>query len=393
MELWVGDWVIIVSSGVATLVFGTLLAGLVHTIRRMTLLSDVDVPGDARPRVTAVTPACDEEASVEATVTSFLAQESVDVDVVAIDDRSRDATGEILDRLAAADDRVTALHVEELPEGWLGKVHALDVGVREAGGDWLLFADADVRLSSRTLARAIAYAEARELDLLSAYPEIESAGFWGDVAWSYIGTLAGVTLAPTRLRSPDSRHAIAIGAFILVRRSAFEETPGLSYIGLEVADDMGLAILMKDHDLRCDMVNGRGEVRLTWYTSLRDMVVRSQKNFFGILCRFSLLRGILLAALTAAVGLTPLLMLVPASSPLSTALPVVPTTLFILTSALHARWAARPVFPSLFVFVGALLIAFAVLRSAIVGARLGGITWRGVLYPSEQLRDVQRFGR
>lgn len=386
----ISDWVIVAVSVPATLVFGGLLVALVQTMRKLRVLEDV-APVDDVPRVTVLTPACDEEASVEMTVASFLAQRGVELDVVAVDDRSRDRTGEILDDLAARDGRVTALHVESLPDGWLGKVHALDLAVRHAAGEWLLFADADVRLAPQTLARAIAYARENELDLLSAYPQIESAGFFGDVAWSYIGCISGAALAPDRLRASDSPHAISIGAFILVRRSAFEATPGFSYIAREVADDMGLAILMKDHDFRCDMVHGRGAVRLTWYTSLRDLVVRSQKNFFGILCRFSLARGIGLASLTGAIGLFPLVALLPSSSTLIAALPSIPLALFLATSVLHARWAARPLLPSFLAPLGALIIAFTILRAAVVGARLGGITWRGVLYRSEELRDVQRF--
>ena len=270
-------------------------------------------------------------------------------------------------------------------------MHALDQGVRKAKGDWLLFADADIRLSPRAVARAIAYAEAHGLDLVSAYPQIESAGFWGDVAWSYIGTLAGVAIAPDRLRNPDSPHAISIGAFILIRRSAFEATPGFSYIKLEVADDMGLAILMKDHDFRCDIVNGRGEVRLTWYTSLRDMVVRSQKNFFGILCRFSFARGLALAALTAMVGLFPLLALVPSSSPFVAALPFSRRR-----SSWRPRWCTRAGRRAHSCRASSCSSARfssgspSCVRPSSAPASVGSLG-AGVLYPSALLRSVQRF--
>jgi len=391
--LSVGDWVVIGACVPLTVVFGVALLALIRTIRLVERLSEVPLPPDGTrtPTVTVITPACDEEASVEATVRSFLAQRGVELDVIAVDDRSRDRTGELLDRLAAEDPRVAVTHVRELPDGWLGKVHALDVGVRSATGDFLLFVDADVRLSESTLARAIAYAESRRLDLVSAYPEIESAGFFGDVAWNFIGVSAGVGAAPWKLRDAESDHAFSVGAFILVRRSAFEETPGFGYIRLEVADDMGLSILMKDHGYACDLVNGRGDVRLHWYTSLRDMIVRSQKNFFGIMCRFSLARGVAIALLTAALGLFPMLALVPTTSPLLTALPTLPLALLIATAVLHARWAARPVLPSFFAPVGALLLAYTVLRAAVIGARIGGITWRGVFYRSAELREVQRF--
>jgi len=385
------DWSVLAASLPAVLFVAALLA-MIRTVRSTTVLSSVVVPErDAPPTVTALTPACDEEGAVEATVRSFLAQSGVTLDVVAIDDRSRDRTGAILDALAAEDGRVTVLHVRELPEGWLGKVHALEVGSRHATGDWLFLADADVRLSPEAIARAVAYAEQRGADVVTAYPQIEPAGLLADVTWSFIGCMAGIGLAPWRLRDPESKHAIAIGAFILVRRSAFATTPGFSYIRLEVADDMGVAILMKDHGFHCDAVNGRGDVRLRWYDDFREMVVRSQKNFYGIMSRFSLARGLSIALLLAWVGLTPALLAAPVTAQAVLLAPALGTTAMVATSLLHAHWAARPLAPALIAPLGALLLAFIVLRSALVGARLGGIQWRGVLYDADLLRDAQRF--
>src|SRR6185503_6720653 len=96
------------------------------------------------PKLSIIIPACNEAASIEAAVTSRLAQDYPDFEVCVIDDRSTDGTGAIVDRLAEGDPRVRAVHITELPEGWLGKVHALHRGVSIATGEWLLLSDADV---------------------------------------------------------------------------------------------------------------------------------------------------------------------------------------------------------------------------------------------------------
>jgi hypothetical protein len=346
--------------------------------------------GDTLPTVSIISPACNEAASIEAAVTTWLAQSDVDAQIVVVDDRSSDGTGAIIDGLAADHDHVTAVHVEARPDGWLGKLNALHHGVAEATGDWLLFADADVHFAEGAIARAVHYAETHGFDLVTAYPEIESAGLLGDLAWAAVATVSGPA-GFWRSRDPDSEHAFAIGAFILVRRAAFEETPGFAWLKLEVADDMGLALLLKHHGFRCDVLNGRGQVRLRWYTSFRDMVARSQKNWFAIACRFSLARATAFTLLLLATTAVPFALLLPLTHPASIALPIAVTATIIATSTLEARWSGRPLVPALVAPLGFALVAFMVLRAGVIGVRLGGIAWRGVHYPSALLREAQRF--
>jgi len=128
------------------------------------------------PKLSIIIPARNEAASIEAAVTSRLAQDYPDFEVCVIDDRSTDGTGAIVDRLAEGDPRVRAVHITELPEGWLGKVHALHRGVSIATGEWLLLSDADVHFAPATLRRAIAHAEARGFDFVGVFPTMWHRG-------------------------------------------------------------------------------------------------------------------------------------------------------------------------------------------------------------------------
>ena len=79
--------------------------------------------------------------------------------VLAIDDRSTDKTGQIVDEFAERyPERVAAIHIDYFPEGWLGKTFALEVGTRNSTGEYLLFTDADVLFSPSSLRRAMAFA-------------------------------------------------------------------------------------------------------------------------------------------------------------------------------------------------------------------------------------------
>ena len=98
------------------------------------------------PRVSIIVPACNEAADIEATLTRLLALEYDNYEVIAVDDRSSDQTGEIMERIAAAapPGRLKVIRIAELPAGWMGKPHAMWSASNQATGDWLLFTDADV---------------------------------------------------------------------------------------------------------------------------------------------------------------------------------------------------------------------------------------------------------
>jgi cellulose synthase/poly-beta-1,6-N-acetylglucosamine synthase-like glycosyltransferase len=110
------------------------------------------------PKVSILIPAKDEAKQIERCVMSVLRQDYPNFEVIVIDDRSSDGTGEILDALAAREAHLKVLHLSAgaLPGGWGGKSFALHNGLQRADGEWLLFVDADVTLESDVLSATIA---------------------------------------------------------------------------------------------------------------------------------------------------------------------------------------------------------------------------------------------
>jgi len=372
-----------------SLVCAYLLGSTIRGLGGLRKLVAVRADLERWPRLSIVSPACNEERHVEGSIRSILAADYPDLQVVAIDDRSSDRTGEILDSLVREDARVAVEHVRELPAGWLGKLNALRLGAVRADGEWLLFMDADVHLAPAALRQAITEAQRRQLDLLTVVPTIESAGWLS-------GAIFGVSLAIlsaggrlVRVRDPRSAAVAATGAFILVRRSVFERTPGFEWLKLEVADDFGLCMLIKSHGGRCDIVNGAGVVTLDWYASFREMRVAMQKNMFAILGQFSVARMAVLAAMLLWFGLFPFAAL--ASMPLGwRALPLAGEGALMLAIWLAGRWTGRSRSGALLAPLACLGMCWMTVRAAFVGHRQGGIVWRGVLYPTELLAAHQR---
>ena len=361
------------------------IAVLVTTVRGLRHFTSLPfAPAGKRRSVSVISPACDEAETIASAVRSMLT--SAD-EVIVVNDRSSDDTGVILDRLSREQTRLKVIHNEELAKGWLGKVHALDLGTRAATGDWLLFADADAHLGPDTIGRATSYMDREKVDFLSLVPRIESVGFWGDTAFALAQAILSLGTRVWAIGDPNTSAIGASGAFMLVRRDAFEKTPGFEWLRMEVADDFGLCLLIKTHGGRCALLNGADAVSISWYASFSEMARRMQKNFFAITGRCQPWRCVLHGMLATVLAISPLGLLVGGAAAAVTAVGTASMVLASLMAALRFR---RPLLPALAVHLGALLWAYIVVRAAWIGSRIGGVKWRGVHYSSQEINAGRR---
>jgi len=383
------EFIATLSAGVFCFLFATALGATVVGRRRLARLAEVvPDPTADRQSISIISPACDEADSIEAAVQSWLAQSHPRVQVVVVDDRSTDRTGTIIDRIAATDSRVVAVHIRELPSGWLGKLNAMRHGIAAATGEWLLIADADAHLGRDTVRKAVTYATQHERDFLSVIPQVRTAGFLGDAVWNVTLGLFNLATRPWRIPNPETSAIGASGAFLLVRRAALERGPGLEWLRLEVADDYGMCLLIKSHGGSAELLVGREEVVLTWYSSIGEMARRMQKNFYAITGRFSLVRSLVQAVAFAVLGLWPLLaLLVP--TPAVLGLVGLGLLLLVGNTWLASVGFGRSGWAALGAPLGFLLIALIVVRSALIGRRIGGIEWRGERYAAADLKARQ----
>jgi len=349
-------------------------------------------PGKPLPRLSVIVAACNEADTLEPAARTFLAQRYPALEIILVDDRSSDGTGDIVDRLAAEDDRIRAIHVTALPEGWLGKVHALRCGTEEATGDFLLFTDADVHFAPDALARAAAWCEARGLDHLAVMPALWPVSTLVDaVVAAFIRSFLAI-MRPWAVGDPDSSAFIGVGAFNLVRRAALEQTPGLEWLRLETADDAGLGLLMKASGARCGTASAFRLVGLEWYRSLGDAVRGAEKAYASAGgCRLTPI--FIGAGVTFALEVAPVAGLVaaalapanPAAWALAATLP-----LSVAASVLLARWGGGRLLPALLGPLVAAVNAAAFVRAGLLGWWRGGVVWRGTRYPSDVLRAGRR---
>jgi cellulose synthase/poly-beta-1,6-N-acetylglucosamine synthase-like glycosyltransferase len=277
--------------------FAGILAELGRAARKIRRLGDVPPLPDAEmPSVSVVVAARNEARGIEPALRSLLALDVPRLEVIVVDDRSDDATGAILDRVAAGDPRAVPIHVTALPPGWLGKNHALWLGAARAGGELILFTDADVVLQPDTLRRAARYLRENRLDHLPAGMHVDMPGWLLQTFGVVFGILFSLFSRPWKASDPRSKAHVGIGAFNLIRADAYREIGTHRAIAMRPDDDLKLGKLVKKHGLRQDFVDASEHVRVEWYHSVREAIRGLRKNgFAGTDYRLSL---VLLATVT-----------------------------------------------------------------------------------------------
>lgn len=268
-------------------VFLTVLGGLVglewllrnvfalHVWRRVFHLTPESPPWpreESPPRVSVIVPARDEERNIGPCLDSLLQQDYPNLDVLVVDDRSRDRTADIVASKARRDGRIRLLRVTELPDGWAGKTHALQQGAEAADGEYLCFFDADVRLTHpRTLSVAMEHVRARAADLLSLLPTMQYGGFWEAFLLPICAGVLVVWFRPERVNDPAKKTAFANGQFLLVRREAYRAVGEHRALRESIIEDMDLARRLKSAGWRIFVVPSRGLLSVRMYTSLADL--------------------------------------------------------------------------------------------------------------------------
>jgi glycosyltransferase involved in cell wall biosynthesis len=341
------------------------------------------------PRVTAIMPACNEEENIEQAVLSLLAQDYLNFEVVVVNDRSVDGTAGVLKRLQGIHPKLKVHTITHLPDGWMGKSHALSQGAGLAGGDFLLFTDADVILEPSTVSRAMRLMVDDRLDHLSLIFKNIGGGWLLNCLILEMGLGLLFFFRPWLVRREGSMAFMGVGAFNLVKKSAYERVGGHESIRMHPIDDLMLGKVLKRQGFRQDCLLAHGFVAVPWYGTVRQMIDGLQKNTFAFVhYRLSFLLPIV--ALLFLVNILPFWGTIFCTGMVRFLWAV---TLGTKMLALHLglRNQGLPVW----YLAGALpvpyLTLYILLKSAIVVRKNDGIIWRGRHYPLAELKKSKKL--
>ena len=357
----------------------------------MRTLADISQPEwDRMPdpisnSVAIIVPARNEEASVEQALQRLVSVDYENYQIIAVDDRSTDRTGEIMDTSASTSQgKVDVVHIRELPPGWLGKTHAMWTAARQTNSDWLLFTDADVMFRKDALRRAIAYAEAEHADHVVLFPRIIMKRASERMMIAFFQLLFVFGHRPWKVADPKAKDHMGVGAFNLVRRSAYEAVGTYERLRMEVVDDMKLGKVIKNAGFRQRVVFGNDLIEIRWARGARGVVNNLTKNFFAVMS-FQTWRALLSCVGMAFLNLMPFIgvLIAPGWSRIPYGMAL--ASMFFLYAGV---WRHVEIHPWYFLLhpVSTTLFIYTMLRSTFVTLWHGGVEWRGTKYPLDELR-------
>jgi glycosyltransferase involved in cell wall biosynthesis len=332
--------------------------------------------GQAHLFVSVIVPARNEEANLAACLGSVQRQQGITFEIIVVDDGSTDRTREI----AQSFDGVTMVGAGPLPLGWTGKTNAMQTGARVAGGDWLLFTDADTVHLPGSLARALNEAKQHRASMLSYSPEQEVHGFWEKAVMPVIFAELAASYRPSEVSNPASPAAAANGQYLLISREAYDAVGGHAAVATTLLEDVALARVVKASGRKIFFRYGADTVRTHMYRSFADLREGWTKNLvllFPSAVRLAALRFLefLLIVSSAAMGIHAVIdrRIAPATAGLGLAMALFVVFMKRIRRA-HFSWDANA-----FAILGLPLFSYLLIRSRIFH-KTGKVIWKGREY-------------
>ena len=342
---------------------------------------------NGEPRVSIIVPARNEAENIRQTLVQLLALDYSNYEVIAVNDRSTDRTGQIIDEVAASSQALGLLkviHIAELPAGWLGKTHAMWTAGQQASGDWVLFTDADVLFKPDSLRRAVAYGEAERADHVVLFPRMIMKRPDERMMIAFFQALFVFGHRPWKVADPKARDHMGVGAFNMVRRSVYEAVGTYLALRMEVVDDMKLGKVVKNAGFVQRNVFGEDLISLHWAKGAFGIVNNLTKNFFAVLS-FQWPRTVVSIVGLGFLNLGPFLGVWLAHGWARVPYAIALVSLFLIYYGMSNRSSIPPYYFFLHP-ISTSLFMYTLLRSMVRTLANDGIVWRGTKYSLEELR-------
>ncbi|HUC54906.1 MAG TPA: glycosyltransferase [Candidatus Cybelea sp.] len=251
--------------------------------------SNAHIPSSGTPvasasagSVAVIVPARNEEEVIAACVTSLANQPEIS-EILVVNDQSSDATASVVHALVEKIPNLRLLESGGLPDGWVGKNHALWVGVQEAKSPWLLFTDADAEHERDSVSQALQMAQEQDATLVSFSPEQITETWYEKALIPFIYLRLTRRFSYEKVNDPKSPAAAANGQFLMMRRDVYDAIGGHSGVAGEVLEDVALAMRVKATGHRIYFGPGKGIVRVRMYRSFQEMWQGWKKNLYRLM--------------------------------------------------------------------------------------------------------------
>jgi len=339
------------------------------------------------PHLSVLVPACNEEATIQQTLRTLLQSTGIRLEIIAINDRSTDRTGTLMDEVEAeapgSPHRLMVIHNHELPAGWLGKPHALTLAAKQAAAPWILITDADMLFTPRALELALRCAIEQQADHFCLVPSQIHETIGENAMLATIQAMSQWTTRLWKVADPKAKDFFGMGCFSMVRRDVLDQLGGMESLKMQVTEDLALAWMAKQAGFRSRIALGPGLLSIYWIQGWTGLVVNMEKNGFTIL-GYCLWLGILVVLGAATQVWLPLRAISLGGWNLAAGL----LTYLGIALTIHANRRVNGVSPlyALLFAPAAAIVGYGFLRSISLTIGRDGINWRGTRYPLSELR-------
>ena len=346
---------------------------------------DPYVGADA-PLVSIIIPACNEEAAIGETLRRLSRLRYTNLEIIVVDDRSTDNTAEIIESVRSGSSAIRLIRIKELPDGWLGKPHALQQGAQFASGRYILFMDADVGLEETVVSRAVVAMEKNKLDQLTLIFQNSSPGLLLNTLIADIGAGLFFMIKPWKVKQRGSRFYMGVGAFNMVRSSVYRAIGEHQLIKQQVIDDVYLGKLVKQNGYHQECMLAESLVTLNWYRSVQEMIDGLMKNVYAFF-HYRLIYALVGISVFLIVVVLPILGAVVTRG--------VAQWFFICAVLIRVGGlgvgmirVGLPPFSAFLLLFTPFLLLYIIIKAVIMVHRDGGVVWRQTHYDLEQLRTA-----
>src|SRR5215216_2466391 len=255
------------------------------------------------PMVSVVLPARDEQDNIQKCLESLVGQDYQNYEIIAVNDCSTDATGEILHKIAASnsDRKITIVDLERKPTGWVGKNWACFQGYKRSSGQILLFTDADTIHAPNTISLTVRHMVDEKLDALTARPRITSDNAWTKIVLPFVWMVSHIAYSALKVNNPKSKTGFVFGGFYLITREAYESLGTHQSVKGEITEDLAVGEKLKLGKYRLRMFLGEENIQASWASdsgSLHSAIQRTIVSAFRkqpiLTCAYAALQAVML---------------------------------------------------------------------------------------------------
>jgi chlorobactene glucosyltransferase len=218
------------------------------------------------PLVSVILPARNDQDNIQKCLDSLLRQDYQNYEIIAVNDCSTDATGEILHKLSASnsDRKITIIDLKHKPIGWQGKNWACFQGYKRSSGQVLLFTDADTIHAPDTMSLAVRHMVDEKLDALTARPRITSDNTWTKIVLPLVWMVSHIAYSALKVNNPKSKTGFVFGGFYLITREAYEFLGTHQSVKGEITEDLAIGEKLKLSRHRLRMFLGEENIQMSW---------------------------------------------------------------------------------------------------------------------------------